>query len=148
MSSLYFDTGVLLKLYTVERESGRVIAFVRRRGTAMPVSDLHLTEMISAFRLKEFRKECTPDQATAAIACVQDDLRAGVLRPVTFDWPSTWLRCQVLAQTEAGRWGTRTLDVLHVACAMALHARLFVTSDQRQMALAKVCGLEVLNPCA
>ncbi len=148
MSALYFDTGVLLKLYTVEPESGRIIAWVRRRGAALPVTELHTTEMVSALRLKEFRKECTSSQAMAAIACMEDDLRAGVLRPVTLDWPSAWLRCQTLAQMEAGRCGTRTLDTLHVACAMTLHARVMVTSDQRQMALAKACGLEVVNPCA
>lgn len=42
--------------------------------------------------------------------------------------------------------GTRTLDVLHVASAVALGAQRFVTYDIRQAALAKAVGLRVLAP--
>ncbi|MDA7629529.1 hypothetical protein OAE11_00815 [Akkermansiaceae bacterium] len=37
--------------------------------------------------------------------------------------------------------GCRTLDVMHVACAMQLEITSFVTSDDRQRKLAKLAGL-------
>jgi len=148
MTQFYYDTGVLLKLYTTEPESNSVRAFVVRHGIAIRITDLHLSEAVSAFRLKEFRGECSKEQASAAIACIEEDIRAQVLRFATLDWPSAWIRCQTLAQTEVGRIGTRTLDTLHVSCAMSLHATSFITTDQRQAALARVCGLKVVNPCA
>ena len=40
-------------------------------------------------------------------------------------------------------FGTRSLDVLHVASALELKARLFVTYDQKQSRLA---GARGLNP--
>jgi predicted nucleic acid-binding protein len=42
--------------------------------------------------------------------------------------------------------GTRSLDVLHVATAVTLGAKHFVTYDERQGALAKVVGLTLLAP--
>jgi len=38
--------------------------------------------------------------------------------------------------------GTRTLDTLHVACALELKAERFWTFDQRQAKLAKAAGLK------
>ena len=39
--------------------------------------------------------------------------------------------------------GTRSLDVLHVACALVLGGNDFLTFDHRQGALAKAAGLKV-----
>lgn len=146
MNAAYYDTGILLKLYTTEPASSAVQAFVTRRGRAIPITDLHLAEAISALRLKEFRGECTAEQAGGAIVCLQDDLRTRILRLIAVDWPAVWIRCQTLARTESARCGTRTLDTLHVACALSLHAGEFITSDRRQAALARVCGLTVADP--
>jgi len=44
--------------------------------------------------------------------------------------------------------GTRTLDVMHVACACELQADMFVSFDERQRSLAKTAGLQVLEPVA
>ena len=39
--------------------------------------------------------------------------------------------------------GCRTLDIIHVAAALVLEAKEFVTFDTRQAALAKQAGLTV-----
>jgi len=46
-----------------------------------------------------------------------------------------------LARQHVARLGCRTLDTLHVACALKLGARQFWTFDQRQERLAKAVGL-------
>jgi predicted nucleic acid-binding protein len=48
-----------------------------------------------------------------------------------------------LAQMYVPRLGTRTLDTLHVACALELGAKEFWTFDQRQERLAKAAGLAI-----
>lgn len=146
LNPAYYDTGIVLKLYTEEPESACIRTLVRERGLALYVSGLHLCEAISALRLKQFRNECTRQQDDLAIACIEDDLRKRILRMAPLDWPAVWLRSQMLARTETGRTGTRTLDTLHVACALSLHAVEFITTDLRQAALAETCGLSVLNP--
>jgi len=48
-----------------------------------------------------------------------------------------------LARRHVARLGCRTLDTLHVACALELGAQQFLTFDQRQEKLAKAVGLSV-----
>ena len=123
-------------------------AFVAGRGEAISITDLHLAEAISTLRLKEFRGECTAEQGSAALSCVEEDLRNRVLRRTAVNWPEIWIRCQTLARAEAARHGTRTLDTLHVASALQLNADELITSDMRQAALACGCGLTVVDPGA
>ena len=44
------------------------------------------------------------------------------------------------------RFGCRTLDILHVACALQIKPDLFVTFDSRQQQLAEEAGLATSNP--
>lgn len=142
----YFDTGILLKLYTAEPDSPEVERFVQRCALPLHITDLHRAEITTAFRLKQFRCECTAAQATAALALVESDIRTGVLRQVAVDWPDAWLACRDLANKHARKAGCRTLDTLHVACALALGVREFVTSDRRQLILAARVRLRVVDP--
>ena len=48
-----------------------------------------------------------------------------------------------LAREHTAALGTRSLDVLHVAAALALRERHFVTADDRQAKLAAAVGLRV-----
>jgi predicted nucleic acid-binding protein len=142
----YFDTGVLLKLYTAESDSPKVERFIRRRALPLHLTDLHRAEIAAAFRLKQFRGECSAAQASAALALVETDMRTGALRLVAIDWPDVWLVCRDLANKHAGKAGCRTLDTLHVACALALGVGEFVTTDRRQAALAVRARLRVIDP--
>jgi predicted nucleic acid-binding protein len=144
----YFDTGILLKLYTAEPESLAVAAFAQARREPIRITELHYSECVSALRLKQFRGESTATQSKKAIALLAGDLRAGSLRLVAVDWQQAWSRCRELSESHAAETGARTLDALHVACAIQLEAREFVSSDRRQIALAEKAGLEVLDPTA
>jgi predicted nucleic acid-binding protein len=50
--------------------------------------------------------------------------------------------CAELARRHGSQIGMRTLDTLHVACALELKAEQFWTFDERQKKLAKVQGLK------
>jgi predicted nucleic acid-binding protein len=52
--------------------------------------------------------------------------------------------CTDLARRHGTELGMRTLDSLHVACALELKAERFWTFDERQAKLAKAQGLKVL----
>jgi predicted nucleic acid-binding protein len=142
----YFDTGVLLKLYTGEQESGNVEHFVHSRGEKLSVTDLHISESVSALKLKVFRKECHEEEAAAGIALIMDDLKSGVLQLVDVDWNRVWQECRLLSEKFASTSGVRTLDALHVAVARLSGAEEFVTSDSRQSNLAARIGLLVIDP--
>lgn len=142
----YYDTGLLLKLYTDEPASGAVQAFAAKNARPIPFLALHKSECASALHLKAFRGECSIAQANRALADIQDDLRTGVLRSYLPDWESVWRQCSDLAQSYTHLIGCRTLDTLHVACALELGFRHIVTSDARQSALAERTGMVVHFP--
>jgi predicted nucleic acid-binding protein len=50
--------------------------------------------------------------------------------------------CADLARRYAPKLGMRTVDTLHVACALELKAKQFWTFDERQAKLAKAVGLK------
>ena len=83
-----------------------------------------------------------------AITLLQQDVRSGILRRVAVDWSLAWARCQALSMDHAAETGARTLDLLHVAVALLLDAREFVTTDQRQAAVAQRVGMVVVDPTA
>ena len=51
--SLYYDSGVLVKLYVREESSDTAARFLAARGEAVIVNDLHELEIRNALRLEE-----------------------------------------------------------------------------------------------
>ena len=139
---LYLDTGCLLKLYYPEPESAAVAAAVF--GEMIVLTPLPEVEMVTAMQLKVFRGEATPEQAMAAAGLVRDDVAAGKLVEMVVDWPVVWRDAARLAQAHAATTGCRSLDILHCALAKAVRATRFVSSDKRQVTLARAEALPVL----
>jgi len=50
--------------------------------------------------------------------------------------------CAGLARRSGPKFGMRTLDTLHVACALEFKAKQFWTFGERQAKLAKAVGLK------
>jgi hypothetical protein len=49
----------------------------------------------------------------------------------------------ILARQHVAALGTHALEILHVAAAVVVGARAFVTGDRRRASLAEVAGLDV-----
>lgn len=144
--TIYYDTGVLLKLYTEEPKSAAVRAFVTGTGEAITFLSLHQSECASALHLKAFRNECSIQQANRALGDIDEDQRRGVLQLILPDWEAAWEKTFELTQAYATVTGCRTLDALHVALALNTGFRNFATSDKRQKNLADHAGLRVVDP--
>ena len=143
---LYYDSALILKLYTNEANAGRLIDYVTSQNQPVHIHALHRAELTSATRLKVFRKEITQAVGTRILGNIEDDIRTGVLNLLDIDWSYAWRRCRILADTQAAASGCRTLDTLHVACAQSLGIRQIVTNDIRQSGLARAIGMGVVNP--
>jgi predicted nucleic acid-binding protein len=89
-----------------------------------------------------FRREITRAQARAAEAAMAADAARGIYltSPVS---AADYRRARQLAKRHTAALGTRSLDVLHVACALALRTEAFYTFDLRQAQLAQAAGLSV-----
>ena len=93
--------------------------------------------------MRRFRQELTQSEIDAARNLVAKDIDSGVLWIAPFS-AAAFNRARQIAVKQTPRLGTRTLDVLHVAAALALQADAFCTFDKRQAALASAEGLRVL----
>ena len=92
------------------------------------------------------RKDIGEGIARVAIADLDADVREGRLAIVDVLWRRTLDLAAELSTQHTPALGTRTLDVLHVATALTLEARRFISYDDRQSALATAVGLRVLTP--
>ncbi len=146
--NLYYDTSILLKLYFEEAGTDRAQDFVQTRGESIQIHALHRSEMVSAFRQKVFREEIQQGITTQCLNNIEDDVSNGILRLTDMDWNQVWMLCRNIADTYGAQSGCRTLDTLHIACARSLAFRQIVTNDGRQAALARLVGMEVINPLA
>ncbi len=109
------------------------------------ITHLHRVELATAWRLKVFRGEIPPDVANRAEADLLHDIAAGVWASPSYVLSSVFDRAEALARSHSSSIGTRTLDALHVAAALELRTRSFVTADRRQAKLARAAGLRVTS---
>jgi hypothetical protein len=84
--------------------------------------------------------------ASNALDHFEGDIRDGMLTLIDALWRRTLDLARDLSERHSSTLGTRTLDVLHVATAVTLGHRTFVTYDDRQSALAKKVGLRCIAP--
>ena len=142
----YYDTGVLVKLYVPEAGSDGVCEFVAARGKALLITPLHDAEARNAFALKVFRREITPREQRGLLRQWGQDLTTGRLGTQAVDWALVFRRTAAMSGEWTPNLGCRTLDVMHVASALILGAREFVTLDLRQRRLAESVGLATPVP--
>jgi predicted nucleic acid-binding protein len=102
--------------------------------------------MVNSLHLAVHRGLMETANAAAALLDFQTDVAEGRLKLVDTLWRRTLDLATDLSDRHTARLGTRTLDVLHVASAVTLETKVFVSYDKRQRALAKAVGLRLLAP--
>ena len=105
------------------------------------MTPLHIAESTHVIELHVFRKAITRGEADRALQRAQG-FHAQHLWKESALPEQAFALCAQLAQQYAARLGVRTLDTLHVACALELQADHFWTFDDRQMKLAAAVGLK------
>jgi predicted nucleic acid-binding protein len=98
-------------------------------------------ELANAIYQQAFHKRLTLAEANLAWSDFEQDCSTGIW--VLVSLPSRiWETSITLAQRHGPTLGVRTLDSLHVACALELSAQKFWTFDDRQARLAEAVGLD------
>jgi predicted nucleic acid-binding protein len=143
--SLYYDSGVLVKLYVREDLSDDVTRFVARRGQAVAVNRLHELEIRNALRLKRFRDEIDDVQLAASLGMIAADFAERRLIRHEADWQVIHDEAERLSAVAGATVGVRTIDVIHIAAALTQMATGLVSLDQRQLAAARMSGLRVVE---
>lgn len=140
--STYADTSFLVSLYTLDSNSAAASKFMRSADLPVWFTALGDVEMMNALQLRVFRRELGLAEAKSAAALFRADTAAGVFTlkglPIT-----AFERAKKIARDKTATLGTRTIDLLHVSLALALHADALCTFDKSQRILAKSEGLKV-----
>jgi predicted nucleic acid-binding protein len=139
---VYFDTGVLVKLYYLEPGSPQVAARATQEPF-LPFPSLAEIELRNALRVLHGRKLLEADELVSALALIDEDTRAGRLRRLSPDPLAVHECAEDLSRRHAARTKCRALDLLHVSHAVVCGIPRLFTGDRRQAELAECAGLQV-----
>jgi predicted nucleic acid-binding protein len=142
----YADPSALLKLYLNEPESRAMAAWRSKQSGPLPVTLHGRVELVNGLALAAHRRLITDAVLAAALAALDDDFETGRYRQTDLLWRSALKRAGEFSRRHTRTFATRSLDVLHVASALELGLRRFVSFDVRQQKLAQAAGLKVVEP--
>lgn len=80
---------------------------------------------------------------TQSIGAFEQDAAMGRWKRPNYDVAAIEAKAQELSASHSLGLGCRTLDIIHVAAALSIGSKAFVTFDTRQAALTKAVGLNV-----
>ena len=139
----YFDSAIIVKLYVQEATSPDAIRLVGTYVAPYALTQWQELEVKNAIRLKTFRAEIAAAEMTQSIAAFDQDVATGRWQRPVYTTATVEQKADELSAGHSATLGCRTLDIIHVAAALVLGIKEFVTFDVRQGALAKEAGLTV-----
>ena len=142
---IYADPSALLKLYVHEPESAALSAWRARTKGALAITPHGSLEIVNGICLAAFRRLIGADAMADALASFDEDVAEGRYVHADVLWRATLKRAAEISRKYTPELGCRTLDILHVATAVELGLRYFVTFDRRQRRLAQATGLKLVT---
>jgi len=145
----YPDTSFLCSLYRRQVHTPRALSHREAMKEPLHFTKLLEFEFIQSIRLQVWlhssdrTKGYSQHEADQMIADWESDVASGVNVLVPCDTDAVLRLARTYSLQRTARYGHRTLDILHVATAIHLGAKEFLTFDSRQRALAKYVGLRV-----
>ncbi len=145
----YPDTSFLCAFYRLQTNSNLAAAYFKKMPEPLHVGSLLLYEFRQSIRWQEYLylKDRSKgfDQATGmvALSTIQSDIATGAVIVIPINWSDVHTIAERLSIQYTGVGGHRGFDILHVATALHLGAKEFLTFDANQKKLAKAEGLKV-----
>jgi len=143
MPGLYLDSSALAKLYVPEAESAEVGRWVQAQRESIPFSLLHELELTSALTRRRLEGEISQTAVARIARMIESDLQTGVLKRPALEWNVVFGLAVGLVRRH-GSAGLRSLDSMHLACALQLRSRILITFDEKQRRAGLKEGLQVL----
>lgn len=140
--TVYADTSFFVSLYTVDSHS-LASRELLKMGSRVWFTPLHHAEWTHAIAQQVFHRRVSVAAAEQAYLQMKEDREGGLWVEASIP-ERAFDVCADLARKFGPRLGIRTLDSLHIACALELKAERFWTFDERQAKLAKAAGLKIL----
>jgi hypothetical protein len=138
---VYADTSFLFSIALHDANTAAAFTYLKTHPTSLVFTSWQRCELRNAIQLAVWRGNCDAILARRAIEKISADVAAGNLVESQLDWQDVLLIADKLSDRHTAALGVRTLDLLHVAAAVSLGAKNFITCDGRQLALANAAGL-------
>jgi predicted nucleic acid-binding protein len=145
----YPDTSFLCALYRIQPNSDRATQHAAQMSEALHMASPLLFEFKHSVRwqsylhLKDRSKGYDQHTAQVVLAKLQSNLSTGAIVIIPADWADVASIAERLSTQYTWTKGYRGFDVIHVATALHLGAREFLTFDAKQGELAVAEGLAV-----
>ena len=139
----FADTGFIASLYLEESTSQAADAALGPNRLSLPLTPLALLELRNAFNRAVQRQRITLEERNALWQDVEADMAGGFLVPTAVASAELHEKARQLSDRYTPELGARSLDLLHVASALTLKARVFFSFDERQRQTAAREGLKV-----
>lgn len=139
----YADTGFIVSLYLEELTSERARAAMASLKEPLILTPLLRLEMRNAFNLAVNRQRISATQRNEHLAAIEEDIANGVFVEVAPSRADLYREAAALSDRYTPTLATRSLDLLHVAAAALLDAKIFYSFDERQRKAAAGVGLKV-----
>jgi uncharacterized protein len=131
---MFFDSSAFAKRY-VEEPGSPAVDSLCMDATELALSVVCLPEIVSAMnRLVRERKLSRQDYELAKLRLSEDTEDAAIINLT----PPVISLCTAILEASS----VRAMDAIHVACAVAWEAELFVSADKQQLAAATMAGLQ------
>lgn len=145
----YPDTSFLCAMYRQQVNSSEAAAYFAAMPGPLEVTTLLLYEFRQAvrFQIRLHRHDATKGYSRAEgmkmLADLKADLVSGDVVTIPAPWPQVHLAAERLSELYTDANGHRSMDILHVATAIELGVKKFLTFDANQKKLAEAEGLLV-----
>ena len=132
----YVDSSVRMKLYVLESNSQDAIRTVSHYS-AVPATPLHELEMRNKFRVLFGRGVSSDAQRASSQHLFERDLLADRLKRTVPHWTEVYRISLSISSDYTAETLARSLDILHIAIAVSIDSKKFITSDRRQYEAAR-----------
>ncbi|HVM60930.1 MAG TPA: type II toxin-antitoxin system VapC family toxin [Verrucomicrobiae bacterium] len=139
----YPDASFIFSLYVNRPHTALAASHVATMAEPIYATSLLRFEVTNAIRRAAFQRMITDQLAVTALAAFESDIDRGTVAIPAVAWEAVFQEAERLSHTHTPRTGLRGFDILHVATALTLNAREFLTFDTKQRALASAEGLKV-----
>jgi predicted nucleic acid-binding protein len=136
----YADSSFIVSIYIQSQHSISADALLRQRPQIY-VTPFILAEWAHAVAGQVFRGQLSASDAQRIDLLFANDRKSNLWLSIAMP-ENAFDLCADLGRRYGPKLGVRTLDSLHVACALELKADRFWTFDERQAKLAKAQGLK------
>ena len=139
----YADTAFIAALFLDESGSASARKAAAGLTAPLPLLPFTLLELRNTFNLAIARKRITGADRDALWRQIEAQIRAGFFGETSLPSAELHAKARELSDRYTPTLATRSLDLLHVAAAALIGAKVFYSFDERQRKAAAGEGLKV-----